>query len=65
MTEPTNRPGRGSPPATPRWVKIFVLIFIVFVLLVIALHVMGFDFGSHGMGGAELFVSITLRQFSA
>jgi hypothetical protein len=62
MTEPKQVPGRGSPPATPRWVKIFVIIFIILVLLVTALHVMGFNFGHHGMGGAEISASIAARQ---
>lgn len=62
MTEPKQGLGRGSPPATPRWIKIFVIIFILLVVLVIALHLMGIDFGNHGMGGAELFVSIAAQQ---
>jgi hypothetical protein len=52
MSEHQKSPGRGLPPATPRWVKLFVIIFIVLFLLVIALHVMGFRFGTHGVGGA-------------
>lgn len=65
MTEPKQVLDRGSPPATPRWVKVFVTIFIILVSLVITLHLMGFDFGNHGMGGAKLFVSIALKPLSA
>jgi len=47
MTENQKPPGRGSPPGTPRWVKIFIIIFIVLVVLVVILHLLGFGFGSH------------------
>ena len=51
MSETPKRPNPASPPATPRWVKIVVLTFIVLVLAVIILHLMGFGFGNHGAGG--------------
>ena len=44
-----NRPDPNSPPSPPRWVKIFVIVFIALVLLVIILHLMGFGMGAHGM----------------
>lgn len=47
MTQPPMRPGRGPAPATPRWVKAFVAIFIVLVLVVIAVHLAGINFSGH------------------
>lgn len=47
MTQHPIKPGRGEPPATPRWVKISVAIFIVLILVVVAMHLAGVDFGSH------------------
>ena len=41
------RPIRGSPASTPRWVKVFVIIFIVLVLLFVILHLTGNGFGDH------------------
>jgi hypothetical protein len=35
------QPGQESPPATPRWVKVFGIIAIVLVLLFVGLHVTG------------------------
>ena len=40
-----NRPNRGAPPSTPRWVKVFGIILIVLVLAVVAMHLSGIDFG--------------------
>lgn len=40
------RPDRGSPPSTPRWVKVFGIIVIVLVLLVVGLMIFGG--GEHG-----------------
>lgn len=37
----------GSPPTTPRWVKVFVILVIVLVVLIVSLHLMGFGFGGH------------------
>ncbi|MCI0554953.1 MAG: hypothetical protein L0287_28735 [Anaerolineae bacterium] len=47
MSQTPSKPDPASPPATPRWVKIFVITFIVLVLTVIALHIAGFNFGGH------------------
>ena len=33
--------------ATPRWVKVFVIIIIALILLVVILHLTGNDFGGH------------------
>lgn len=44
-----NRPHPTSPPGTPRWVKIFVIIFIVSLLIFVILHLMGFGLGGHGI----------------
>jgi hypothetical protein len=41
-------PGRGSPPSTPRWVKVFGIIGLVLVLLIVILHLTGNSFGGHG-----------------
>jgi hypothetical protein len=40
-------PGRGSTPSTPRWVKVFGIIFIVLVLLVVIIMFTGVG-GKHG-----------------
>lgn len=34
-------PDRGSPPGTPRWVKVFGIIVIILVLLFVVLHLSG------------------------
>jgi hypothetical protein len=39
-------PGRGSPPNTPRWVKVFGIIVIILVLLFVILHLTGGGFGA-------------------
>jgi len=49
MQENQNVPGGGSPPSTPRWVKVFVIIFIALVVIVVIVHLMGFRF-DHGAG---------------
>ena len=40
-----NRPDRGSPPSTPRWVKVFGIILIVLILAVVVVHLAGVDIG--------------------
>ncbi len=49
MSENQKVPGRGLPPSTPAWVKVFVIIFIVLVLIVVIVHLTGFRF-DHGAG---------------
>ncbi len=39
------RPDRKSPPSTPRWVKVSVIIFIVLALLVVIIELAGYGFG--------------------
>jgi hypothetical protein len=39
------KPDRQSPPGMPRWVKVFGILFIFLILVVIALHLTGTDFG--------------------
>ena len=56
-----NRPDPNSPPGTPRWVKILIIIFIVLLLLFVILHLMGFGLGSHGMGVHTLLIEYVLR----
>ena len=41
------RPDRGSTTGTPRWVKVFGIIFIVLVLLFVILELTGHGFGGH------------------
>ena len=41
------RSDRGSTTATPRWVKVFVIIALVLVLLFVILHLTGNGIGSH------------------
>ena len=46
------RPDRGSPPSTPRWVKVFGIIALILILLVVILHLTGNSLGGpmgHGM----------------
>ena len=47
MSQTNAKPNRGSPPGTPRWVKILGIFFIILILLVIILHLTGNDFGGH------------------
>ena len=49
MAENQKGPGRGSPPVTPRWVKLFVIVFVLIILLIVILHLMGLSFGGHGL----------------
>jgi len=42
------RPDRTSPPATPRWVKVFGIIALVLILLVVIAMLVGG--GNHGPG---------------
>ena len=46
-------PAREAAPGTPRWVKAFVIVFIVLVLGLAGLHVTG-QAPTHGMPGHEL-----------
>ena len=62
MSENQTLPSRGSPPATPRWVKVFVIIFIALVLLVVILHLMGIGFGGHGMSSQTLLLEYAVQQ---
>ena len=39
------RPDRGSTYSTPRWVKVFGIMFIILIVLFIILHLMGLGFG--------------------
>ena len=41
MSQTPPKPDRGSPPATPRWVKVLGIVFIVLILAVVALHLTG------------------------
>jgi hypothetical protein len=43
-------PDRKSPPSTPRWVKVSVIIFIVLVLLFVLQHLAGGVFMGHMPG---------------
>jgi hypothetical protein len=52
MTDPPLRTGSNSdsadePPGTPRWVKVFGIIAVIFVLLFIVLHLAGRGLGGH------------------
>jgi len=48
MSQTPVKPDRGSPPSTPRWVKVSGIIFIVLILLVIILHLTGNSLGGPG-----------------
>ena len=51
-----NRPDPNLPHGTPRWVKIFVIGFIVLVVVVVILHLMGFGMGGHGASIPSLLI---------
>ena len=42
------KPDRGSPPSTPRWVKVFGIIALVLALLFGILHLTGNSLGGPG-----------------
>ena len=44
---PDRRSTPRTSPSTPRWVKVFVLIAIILVLLFVLLHLTGNGFGDH------------------
>ena len=47
MSQTHVKPDRGSPPSTPRWVKMFGIIALVLVLLFVILHLTGHSLGGH------------------
>lgn len=49
MSQTPAKSDGGSPPSTPRWVKVFGIIFIVLVLLVGIIIITGVG-GPHGPG---------------
>ena len=60
MSQTPVKPDRGSPPDTPRWVKVFVIIFIVLILAVVILHLTGNSLG--GPGGHTPSIEYWLQQ---
>ena len=54
------KPGRRSPPSTPRWVKVVAIIALALVLLVVILHVTGRGFGGHAPSGGYIPPSIVI-----
>ncbi len=57
MSETPGGPERRSSSGVPRWVKIFMLVFIILVSLFVILHLMGFGFGDHAM-----FIDSTMQH---
>ena len=57
MSETPNTPGRGSPPSTPRWVIISLILFVLLVAVVVIVHLLGFRF-DHGTGGLNTLVRL-------
>ncbi len=63
MTTPSSNSGtrvrqaQSSPPSTPRWVKVSVIIFIILVLLVLIIELTG-----HGFGGPMMRMSIPIHM---
>ncbi len=48
MSQTNTESDRRSPPSTPRWVKVFGVIFLVLVLLFVVLNLTGHSpMGSH------------------
>ncbi len=60
MSQMPVKPNPGSPPSTPRWVKVLVIIFIALVLLVVILHLTGNSLG--GPGGHTQSMEYWLQQ---
>ena len=56
MSQTHMEPDRGSPPSTPRWVKVFGIIALALVLL---LGIMLLSGGEHGPGRHIPPVSVT------
>ncbi|MGQ0601879.1 MAG: hypothetical protein ACT4QE_09315 [Anaerolineales bacterium] len=56
MSQTHVKPDRGSPPSTPRWVKVLVIIAIVLILLFVILHLTGNSLG--GPGGHTMPFSV-------
>jgi hypothetical protein len=49
MSQTHTRPDPGAPPALPRWVKVFGIVFLVLVLALVILHLTGNGLGNlHG-----------------
>jgi hypothetical protein len=49
MSQTPTKSDRGSPPSTPRWVKVFGIIAIVLVLVFVTLHLTGNSLGGDHM----------------
>jgi hypothetical protein len=49
MSQTPVKPDRESPPSTPRWVKVLVIIALALLLLFVALELTGIG-GPHGPG---------------
>ncbi|MGI8589308.1 MAG: hypothetical protein ACR2M0_16735 [Chloroflexia bacterium] len=45
MSQTHMKPDRGSPPSTPRWVKVFGMIIVILVVLFVIMHFTGTGFG--------------------
>jgi hypothetical protein len=66
-------PDRGSPPSTPRWVKVFVVITIILILLFVILQLV--SGGEHGtrrhlpsganLGGPIMYSTVIEDQISS
>jgi hypothetical protein len=61
MSNPSNKPGRGSPPGMPGWVKAFIIVLVVLVAVVVIVHLMGIRF-DHGGGGMLLSGLVSLLE---
>jgi hypothetical protein len=53
MAENQNVPGRSTPPRTPAWVKVFLIVILLLIAIVWGAHLLGIQL-DHG-GGAALF----------
>jgi hypothetical protein len=56
------KPDRGSPPGTPRWVKVFAIIALALVVLLVILHLTGRGFGGHAPSGGYMPPSIVIES---
>ncbi len=65
MSQNNQRPNLEAPPPMPHWVKVLLILFIALLLLVVIAHLMGFRFGSHGVGSADLLALSGIHHFGS
>ncbi len=57
------RPDAGSPPITPRWVRVSIIVSVILVLLFVILHLTGNGFsGLHGHVLPSSTIAVSVEQ---